>query len=66
MDMLLKLLELSRDYLIITDGVGNCLKIGDHFQNALTKHKVGKDELSDKDLEQLYMKYMAGYMEEAA
>lgn len=28
--------------------------------------QAGKDELSDKDLEQLYMKYMAGYMEEAA
>jgi ABC-2 type transport system ATP-binding protein len=28
--------------------------------------EAGKDELSDKDLEQLYMKYMAGYMEEAA
>ena len=28
--------------------------------------EAGKDELSDKDLEQLYMKYMAGYMEDAA
>jgi ABC-2 type transport system ATP-binding protein len=28
--------------------------------------QAGKDELSDKDLEQLYMKYMAGYMEDAA
>ena len=28
--------------------------------------QAGKDELSDKDLEQLYMKYMAGYMEAAA
>ena len=28
--------------------------------------EAGKDELSDKDLEQLYMKYMAGYIEEAA
>jgi ABC-2 type transport system ATP-binding protein len=28
--------------------------------------EAGKDELSDKDLEQLYMKYMAGYMEVAA
>lgn len=28
--------------------------------------QAGRDELSDKDLEQLYMKYMAGYMEEAA
>jgi len=28
--------------------------------------QAGKDELSDKDLEQLYMKYMAGYVEEAA
>lgn len=28
--------------------------------------QAGKDELSDKDLEHLYMKYMAGYMEETA
>ncbi|MFC1495502.1 ABC transporter ATP-binding protein [Thermodesulfobacteriota bacterium] len=28
--------------------------------------QAGKDELTDKDLEQLYMKYMAGYMEDAA
>ncbi len=28
--------------------------------------QADKDELSDKDLEQLYMKYMAGYMEDAA
>ena len=28
--------------------------------------QAGKDELSDKDLEQLYMKYMAGHVEEAA
>ena len=28
--------------------------------------QAGKEELSDKDLEQLYMKYMAGYMEDAA
>lgn len=28
--------------------------------------QAGRDELSDKDLEQLYMKYMAGYMEDAA
>lgn len=28
--------------------------------------QAGKDELSDKDLEQLYMKYMAGYVEDAA
>lgn len=28
--------------------------------------QAGRDELSDKDLEQLYMKYMAGYMEAAA
>jgi ABC-2 type transport system ATP-binding protein len=27
--------------------------------------QAGKDELSDKDLEQLYMKYMAGYVEDA-
>jgi ABC-2 type transport system ATP-binding protein len=28
--------------------------------------QAGKDELTDKDLEQLYMKYMAGYEEDAA
>jgi ABC-2 type transport system ATP-binding protein len=28
--------------------------------------QAGKDELTDKDLEQLYMKYMAGHMEAAA
>ena len=47
MDMLLKLLKLSRDFLLITDGAGNCLKIGSHFQNILTNHNVETDELSD-------------------
>jgi PAS domain S-box-containing protein len=47
MDMLLKLLRLSRDFLLITDSAGNCLKIGDHFQNVLAKHNVGTDDLSN-------------------
>jgi PAS domain S-box-containing protein len=46
MDILLKLLRLSGDFLLITDGAGNCLEIGDHFQNVLAKHDVGTDELS--------------------
>ncbi|MGD9158729.1 MAG: ABC transporter ATP-binding protein [Desulfobacteraceae bacterium] len=69
MQLLDKLRAESKSILMSTHDIFRAREIADTVgimnQGKLVM-QAGKDELSDKDLEQLYMKYMAGYMEEAA